>query len=116
MKEIRMRVHTQLTATSIIAFLVVFFTTDLSLAQRPKPKETQVLGHTMYTLLKPGDIPAIFEPEFITIDEADSLYWNDEILMVVTDGKTTKGYSAWHLDHHEVVNDFLGGVAIAVTW
>ena len=116
MKGIQMRTRSQFTTKTIMALLVVFVATDLSLAQRPKPKETEVLGHTMYTLLKPGDIPAIFEPEFISIDKADSLYWDDEILMVVTDGKTTKGYSAWHLDHHEVVNDFLGGVAISVTW
>jgi len=111
-----MRVRTKLTTITIIALLVVFVTTDLSLAQRAKPKETEVLGHTMYTLLKPGDIPAIFEPEFVSIAKANSLYWDDEILMVVTDGKITKGYSAWHLDNHEVVNDYLGGAAITVTW
>ena len=31
-----------------------------ALAQRPEPKKTEIMAHTMYTMLKPGDIPAIF--------------------------------------------------------
>ena len=27
-----------------------------------------------------------------------------------------RAYSAWHLDHHEIVNDRIGKTAIAVTW
>ena len=40
--------------------LMVFFFAAFSMssvfAQRPQPKKTEILGHTMYTLLKPGDI------------------------------------------------------------
>ena len=86
------------------------------LAQRQKPKETEVHGHTMYTVLQPGDIPAIFSPEFISISEADSLYFADEPLIAVIDGNEAKAYSIWHLDEHEVVNDYINGKAITVTW
>ncbi len=85
-------------------------------AQGGDAKKTEVLGHTMVTLLEPGAIPAIFEPEFIPASEADSFYYADEPLMVVIGGEEAKGYSTWHLDRHEIVNDYLGGTAIAVTW
>ncbi len=85
-------------------------------AQRRKPDTATVKGHIMYTLLKPGDIPAIFEPEFISAVQADSFYYSDEPLIAVVDGDIAKGYSTWHLDEHEVVNDFINGKAIAVTW
>ena len=96
--------------------IIVILIPLLSFAQRPEPKETEIDGHTMYTLLNPGDIPAIFEPEFINISTADSFYYADEPLIVVTDGEVAKGYSTWHIDHHEVVNDYINGKAITVTW
>jgi len=99
---------------ALITLLIIVPRT--AFAQRPKPQKTEILGHTMHTLLKPGDIPAIFEPRFISIAQADSLYYPDEPLIVVAVGNTARGYSAWHLDEHEVVNDFLEGTAIAVTW
>ena len=87
-----------------------------SFAQRPEPKKTEVRGHTMYTLMEPGGIPAIFEPEFVSIETADSFYYDNEPLIAVSSGDIARGYSIWHLDHHEIVNDVLEGTAIAVTW
>lgn len=83
---------------------------------QPKGKETVIQGHTMTSLLNPGDIPAIFDPEFISVAEAEDLYFNDEPLLVVVDGDEAKAYSIWHLDHHEIVNDYINGKAITVTW
>ena len=85
-------------------------------AQRKEPKKTEIRGHTMYTLLKPGDIPAIFDPEFYDLKEAENFYYADEPLLVVSHNGETKGYSTWHLDHHEIVNDYIKGTAITVTW
>ena len=85
-------------------------------AQRPEPKKTEVHGHTMYTVLKPGDIPAIFKPEFITVAKAEALYYDSEPLIAVVSGDEAKAYSAWHLDQHEIVNDYINGKAITVTW
>ncbi len=98
---------------SVIAILLPVLT---AYAQRPEPQKTEIDGHTMYTLMKPGGIPAIFDPTFIGVSEADSFYYDDEPLMVVTSGDETKGYSTWHLDHHEIVNDYIDGTAITVTW
>jgi len=85
-------------------------------AQRPEPEKTDVRGHTMYTLMEPGDIPAISEPEFVAVSEADSVYYDNEPLIAVIYGDTAKGYSIWHLDRHEIVNDYISGRAITVTW
>jgi hypothetical protein len=87
-----------------------------SQAQRPEPKKTEVKGHTMYTVLKPGDIPAIFDPQFISVSDADNFYYPDEPLLAIIDGDSAKAYSTWHLDRHEVVNDYINGKAITVTW
>ena len=85
-------------------------------AQPREPKKTEVNGHTMYTLLKPGDIPAIFEPVYISIDSAGNYYHDNEPLMVIADGDSAKAFSTWHLDRHEVVNTYINGKAITVTW
>ena len=85
-------------------------------AQRAEPKKTEIKGHTMYTLMPPGGIPAIFEPEFVSVAEADQTYFPDEPLMAVVAGDEAKAYSTWHLDHHEIVNDYIDGKAITITW
>jgi Protein of unknown function (DUF3179) len=85
-------------------------------AQRPKPQTRMLAGDTLYTLLKPGQIPAIFDPEFVSAAKAESLYYAEEPMMVVRSDDEVKAYSIWHLDNHEVVNDHIGGAAIAVTW
>ncbi|MBI2882481.1 MAG: DUF3179 domain-containing protein [Candidatus Methylomirabilis oxyfera] len=34
----------------------------------------------------------------------------------LTDGKVAKAYSLWQLNHHEIVNDRIGTLPVAVTW
>lgn len=106
----------RITRTGSAALLAITFLAVQGWAQRPEPKKTEVRGHTMYTVLKPGDIPAIFEPSFIPVADAGELYYDDEPLLVVVGGDEARAYSTWHLDHHEVVNDYINGVAIAATW
>ncbi len=87
-----------------------------SFAQRPEAKKTMVKGHLMYTVLKPGDIPAIFDPEFIPVSGGDEFYHPEEPLMAIAYGDSARAYSTWHLDRHEIVNDHLNGRPVAVTW
>ena len=96
--------------------LVLLIVPTLIVAQSRERKETEIKGHTMYTLMEPGGIPAIFDPVFISIAEADSLYYAKEPLIAVIGDKEAKAYSTWHLDHHEIVNDYIDGRAITVTW
>jgi hypothetical protein len=102
--------------TLIILAIVLIAAAASAQERRPAHRETTIQGHTMHTLLKPGDIPAIFAPEFLSVGEAGSLYHPDEPLLVVTAGEVAKAYSTWHLDRHEVVNDAIAGVPIATTW
>ena len=111
-----MNLRSQLERTTGIALILTLTLTPLCLGQRPAPKKTNIKNHIMYTMLEPGEIPAIFEPEFLPAIKADKFFFPNEPLIVVTDGKTAKAYSTWHLDAHEVVNDFINGKAIAVTW
>ena len=100
----------------MVVVLLALTAASMVQAQRPEPEKTEIKGHTMYTLLKPGDIPPIMEPQFMSVTEAESLYYPDEPLIVVTSGDETHGYSTWHLDHHEIVNDYINGKSITVTW
>lgn len=98
------------------SILLALLTPAVLLAQKKEAKETEVHGHIMYTLLEPGDIPAIFEPKYVSVSQADAYYYPDEPLIAVIDGDKAKAFSTWHLDHHEVVNDYINGKAITVTW
>lgn len=73
-------------------------------------------GDTMYTLMEPGDIPAIFDPELSPLQAEAGDFDPDEPLLVISVGQEVRAYSTWHLDHHEVVNDRIGDTPIAVTW
>ncbi|MXX20066.1 MAG: DUF3179 domain-containing protein, partial [Dehalococcoidia bacterium] len=68
------------------------------------------------TLLPPDAIPAIDNPRFVTAEEADrQLALSDLVIGVSIDGEH-RAYGAAFLSAHEIVNDTLGGRAIAVTW
>lgn len=60
-------------------------------------------------------VPAIDDPVFMKGAGA-RFRRPDEDVIGITDGKTAKAYSAWHLNGHEIVNDRLGDRPIAVTW
>lgn len=68
------------------------------------------------TLLPPDAIPSIDNPTFHTADEADEFYEPDELVMGVVFNGDARAYSVPHLSSHEIVNDEVGGVKIAVTW
>jgi hypothetical protein len=102
----------------LITFVVVAtITVDVGVAQRPEPKVHGAFdGDTMYTVLPPGMIPAIMDPEFVTGEEAAEQMSPDEMIMGIMLGGETRAYSLWHLDAHEIVNDTIAGVPIAATW
>jgi hypothetical protein len=70
----------------------------------------------MVTLLPRDAIPAIDNPQFLSAEEADEYYDPDELVMGVSFNGESRAYSAPFLSNHEIVNDTVGGVKIAVTW
>ena len=68
------------------------------------------------TLLPKDAIPAIDNPNFLNVEEADQLYDPDELVIGVEFNGDARAYSIPFLSGHEIVNDTVGGTAIAVTW
>lgn len=68
------------------------------------------------TLLPRDAIPAIDNPQFYSVEEANQEYADSEqVIGVVFEGEA-RAYSTGLLSRHEIVNDNVGGRKIAVTW
>ena len=90
--------------------------TEAELAELSLPYEL-VEGEPMFTVVPRDGIPALDLPEFVTAEEAASFMRPEEtVLGVVGRNGTSKCYSAWQLDSHEIVNDVLDGEPISATW
>jgi len=68
------------------------------------------------TLLPRDAIPAIDDPQFLSSAEADDFYDPDELVIGVEFDGDARAYSIPFLSSHEIVNDTVSGVKIAVTW
>ncbi len=91
-------------------------TTAATPAEPEEPREPGDPDLEIVTLLPPDAIPAIDNPRFVTAEDADrQLTLSDLVIGVSIDGEH-RAYGAAFLSAHEIVNDTLGGRAIAVTW
>ena len=100
-----------------IIVLGVAILAGVAAAERPEPTVHGTFdGDPMYTMLPVDGIPAIRAPEFLNGEEADAQMQADEPVLGVEFGGETHAYSLWQLDSHEIVNDTVGGRAIAATW
>jgi hypothetical protein len=72
--------------------------------------------YRIVTLLPRDAIPAIDNPVFLSVAEADSEYDPEEQIIGVSFNGQSRAYSISLLSGHEIVNDEVGGVKIAVTW
>ena len=109
--------RSQLSFILLISSLVLLLNGAVAMAERPEPKVHGVFdGDEMYTLLEPDAIPAITSPEYVTGDEAAAQMLPEEPVIGVTHGDDAVCWSAWQLDHHEIVDDFIGDTPIAATW
>ena len=68
------------------------------------------------TLLPRDAIPAIDNPQFLNVVDADEFYDPEELIIGVEFNGDARAYSVPFLSNHEIVNDTVGGVKIAVTW
>lgn len=73
-------------------------------------------GDRMYNILPMDGIPAIDNPEFVSVKEAEKFMKKDELVLGLVINGDARAYSTWHLDRHEIVNDFVGDTYISVTW
>lgn len=84
--------------------------TDLSL----DPATGQELK--LITLLGYDAIPAILDPEFLDAEQAQFEFRPDEQVLGLSINGDNRAYSIPMLSRHEIVNDVVGGVPVAVTW
>ena len=70
----------------------------------------------LITLLGYDAIPAILDPEFVDVGIADAEMDPDELVLGLSINGESKAYSIPMLSSHEIVNDVVGGVPLAVTW
>ncbi|MBQ00560.1 MAG: hypothetical protein CL477_07730 [Acidobacteria bacterium] len=61
-------------------------------------------------------IPAIDDPRFESVAEADRYLAEDELMIGLVGETEQRAYSTWQLDAHEIVNDVFEGRPLAVTW
>ncbi len=60
-------------------------------------------------------IPSIDQPKYVNADNADHVDDGDNVIAIHINGDA-RAYPTRILDHHEIVNDTIGGEPIAVTW
>lgn len=108
--------------SGLFAETVTLSAETLQLAPTPSgdadAPETPVPDVTLeiITLLPKDAIPAIFDPEFVSVEEASTfLADDDQVMGVVIDGDA-RAYGTAFLSSREVVNDTVGGRPITVTW
>ena len=67
-------------------------------------------------ILSQDAIPAIFNPNFFTPEEAEIQYRDTDLVIGVSINGEHRAYHVAHLSAREIVNDVVGGKPIAVTW
>lgn len=72
--------------------------------------------YEIVTLLPPDAIPALSFPAFYKAERADREYLPDEMVIGVEFNGDAKAYPVEMLSRHEIVNDTVGGIHLAVTW
>lgn len=94
--------------------------TSTAAAENGEPAERfsaeRYADYEMVTLLPRDAIPAIDNPQFLNASEANEFYDPDELIIGVEFNGEARAYSVPYLSNHEIVNDTVGGVKIAVTW
>lgn len=72
---------------------------------------TQVL-----TVIPPDSIPAIDNPQFVSVADADQYLESDEAVVVLELEGQARAYPVQILMWHEIVNDEVGGTPVAITY
>lgn len=91
-------------------------TVDRAVADGESGEKTVATDYEIITLLPPDGIPAVYNPRFLTAQEADQFYDPDELVMGVSFNGDSRAYSIPYLSGREIVDDTVGGRKIAVTW
>jgi len=100
----------------IILLLIAIMAGSAKIAYSQRDAFDIIEGDKMYYILPLGAIPAIDDPNFVSVSKAAKFMNDDELVMGLVVNGDARAYSTWHLDKHEIVNDYVGGVHVSVTW
>jgi hypothetical protein len=64
----------------------------------------------------PDGIPALDDPQFVSVTEADAYLADNEAVVVLDIDGDARAYPVQILIWHEIVNDVVGGVPVAITY
>lgn len=111
-----------LPALVIFAFIAVvyffFFRRPTRTVEVPTTQGASEVSESyeIVTVLPRDAIPAIDNPQFYSVAEANEEYVDQEMVLGVSLEGEQRAYSTTLLNRHEIVNDTVGGHPIAVTW
>ena len=88
----------------------------VSVPTTPGGAKDEEMDLEIVTLLGFDAIPAILDPEFVSVEEADEWMGPDELVLGLSINGDSRAYSVPMLSSHEIVNDTVGGRKLAVTW
>ena len=74
------------------------------------------ISYRIVSILPRDAIPAITDPQFVSSAEARAWMVPSEKVIGLDIGGETKAYPINMLSRHEIVDDVVGGVPVAVTW
>jgi hypothetical protein len=95
--------------------LTRFFTAPETIVV-PAGEGMEELELELVTLLGYNSIPAILDPSFVPATEAAAWMRPDEKVLGLSVNGDNRAYSIGLLSRHEIVNDTVGGVPVALTW
>ena len=82
----------------------------------PANVEKEDLAFRMISVLPLDGIPAIFDPVFISAQQAGGSISDQDLVIGLSIDGDHRAYSVPYLSRHEIVNDVVGGKPVAVTW
>lgn len=89
---------------------------DLPLNSVLIPAEEDGRTLEVFTLTARDGISPIYDPKFVTAEEAEPGMLPTEFVIGLDVGGETKAYPVNVLSQHEIVNDEIGGTPVAVTF
>lgn len=78
--------------------------------------DRDISNYEIITLLPKDRIRAIDDAEYYPVKEANREYSPDELVIGVEFNGDARAYAVSLLSRHEIVNDTVGGIKIAITW
>ena len=70
----------------------------------------------MISVISMDSKPAILDPSYLSAGEAGAQFSPNEMVIRVSLNGEYRAYSIPQISRHEIVNDVLAGIPIAVTW